>query len=1457
MRAHWSADPPGRSVRRYPQPPVKVDPASRPSPQPAAARPDGVDLARDEELAAILSHAVEEASRLLGADGGMVYLLDAASGRLRFARDAGVTGARRRAWARELSLAPGEGLFGRAVATGQVATTGDYPADQTIVHTPDADRVVREVGIRSMLVAPMSAAGGVVGALGIFSSRPSAFDQADAALVRALADHAASSVANRRLIEELALAKTELQRSAEAERTLREIAARLVTIRDPLELLEHVVRTAGRLVGADGAILARYDPERELLYWALDDGVQQRFDPDYVASLSLPVGVGVTGRAVAERRVVVCNEGLIDAFPRSPQSDHFFEVSGFHSMIAAPIASGDDLFGALEVYATREGAFRPSDADLIAAFADEAAIALTNARLIEDLAGAREIERRHAQEEHALREISARITALPDPGEVLEEIAEQARRLLGADLANIDLMEPIAGRMSWTSPPEAAPSDDGLVEMADLGPAEELPGLWGRAVFLRRVVATDDYLADTSFRHDPAIDANARRFGLTSAAAAPLLSSGRLLGTLQVATRQPGAYGRDEIALLEALATLAASAIASSRRVAELRSSQAELARRADRERTLREIAARVTAIRDPDELLQRIVDEAVRLLEADGARIDLYDPAARRLGWAFAAGATADADRDFFAEGGLALGEGVAGKAVAEGRTVLTGDYLTDTRLEKSDAAVRFVQATGVRSILGTPLEGDNGPLGALLVTSRHGDAFTDADAEILQALGIQASIAITNSRRLEELGRSRVDLAHRADTERTLREIAARIAALHDPRDVLQLAVDEAARLLHADGARIDVGGDESAGLRERYGEIASGSIAWVGSDPEHIGGPLGVSGRAIEAGVAFATDDYLADTTFPRSAVQEAYIRTRGIRSVLSAPLPGEGRPIGALTAVDRKPAAFDAVDAATLTALATHASLAVISARLIEDLARSRGELARSVETERTLREIAARIAALTDPAEVLTRVVEEARRLLGSEGAHLTRMSDDRSHLVPVVVAGGMDAETTAWLTTQQFPLNGGINGLAAGRDRVIWTEDYLTDPRIPHEPDDHEVAERMGLRAMAAAPLHVPGGEVIGTLAVSSREPRTFSADELDRLQGLADHAAIALANSLLFERLTRSESRYRVLVEGSPDIVFETDAKGRLTYLSESIERLLRWAPAELIGQNFLHIVDEASAEEGRALFARIAAEPQRVEQSSLALIHQDGRRIPFDLRGSGLISDGAFGGVHGSARDVGERERLQRELVRQAEELASSQERSHLARELHDSVTQALFSMGLVIRSVEVLLERDPTLVRERLEMLAELQRDALAEIRSLIFELRPGSLAEDGLVQALRTHVAGVEGRIGLPVILEADVLMGRLPAPVEEALYRIAQEALHNTVKHAAAHVVRIEIRASEDSASLAVEDDGLGFDPETIEAGHLGLPGMRTRAERLGGRLEIRSRRRRGTRIEVTIPLERA
>lgn len=209
---------------------------------------------------------------------------------------------------------------------------------------------------------------------------------------------------------------------------------------------------------------------------------------------------------------------------------------------------------------------------------------------------------------------------------------------------------------------------------------------------------------------------------------------------------------------------------------------------------------------------------------------------------------------------------------------------------------------------------------------------------------------------------------------------------------------------------------------------------------------------------------------------------------------------------------------------------------------------------------------------------------------------------------------------------------------------------------------------------------------------------------------------------------------------------------------------------------------------------------------------------------------------------------------LYEQAGQVAVLEERQRLARDLHDSVSQVLYSIGLGAKTARAALERDPSQLAEALEYVNRLAEAGQMEMRALIFELRPESLRTDGLVAALEKQAAALQARHQVSVQTsfcpEPDV-----PLAVKEALYRISQEAIHNIIKHARAAQVNLTLECSTGGLRLEIGDDGAGFDPSTPCPGHFGLQSMRERAARVGGELRIQSAPGRGTDIEVLIPLQ--
>ena len=1704
--------------------------------RPAPATTAGAHGEPDDSHA-LLSRAVEEAARLLKADGAMVYLVDEDEAELRFAVDAGIRNVEARQLIRDLTLPLGVGLYGRAVATGEVVVSGDYRRDERFRHSPVADRIVTIVDMRSMAAAPLIAEGEVLGALGAFSSRLDDFDEAEVALLRALADHAAAAIANQRLIQRLARSQEELARRVDAQRTLGKIAAQIAVIRRPEEILQSVVDAACRLIGSDGAHLTLMLPGGKLLRPTVVSGGNGAWTREWLSQLEFPVGGGINGLAAAQVEAVHTEDYLVD--PRIPHSDEDQSVAerlALRGMAAAPLrAPGAEVIGTLAVSFAEPHAFDDDELELLQGLADQGAIAISNARLTEELGQSREqyrylvdesvdimwsidadmrftyisdsVERmtgyrpdeligqhvsvatapesmelvartfadlhdhpesvyrlrileprkdgsllpvevrgtgivdaegkligahgtnrditeiarleedlreqadelaHRVEAQRTLAEMAAQLTSLRDPSAVLEQTLRAAVRLLKGDGGQIGMVAPDGeGVLRWGDGHSLV--HDELVPFTKEDHTRADDGVSGRAIHEGRASWTHDYLADASFGHEAESDRVARELGIRAVIAAPLLGDDGPMGAIGVFSERPGSFDADAGELLGLLADQAAIVLTNARLNAEAEVTAEKLARRVEAQRTLGEIAASITSIRDPAAVLSRAVAEAKRLLGAEHVVIHQVRTGTGELAdyrQVFGSGP----DESPIDDSTVSVGQGVAGRAVAEAMVTWTGDYLEDRSFPHTARADSWIRQHGYRSQMSAPLIGEAGPLGAISAYSTRHDAFHEDDAELLGALASHAAIVLGNARLYEELER-------RVEAQRSLGEIATQITAIRDPGDVLQRTLDEAVRLLDADGGRIELVA-EGGGLHWAFGHSAIDLPIERDEEVDPVQLDEGVSGRAVIERRVVRTGDYLADRSFAHSEAPDRYIRQHGIRSVMSAPLIGEDGAIGSLTIHSQARDAFDAANEELLEVLASQAAIAVTNARLYEQLAEESSALARQTDSQRrllqinqrllstlegasvleliadglknvvwydnlgvyrvnhdegflepvlardrnaaavldftiphgqgltwwtvehrepvllndalgdprivqipntpleeeaiiivplisgdevigamnisrtggsevaftdadfelvqlfaaqaavaitnarlyeelrersdaqrSLAEIAAQIASLHDPLTVIQRAVSDAARLLRAERAQINLAAEGGRHLERPIAAAPVPPSPD----DVEVPIGSGIAGMAAAERRVRWTGNYLEDDRFPHDEGDTRI-EAQAIKSMMSAPL-LGLDRLIGTITVQSPDTNAFNAGDAELLKLLADQAAIAMTNARLYMEVEESERRYRHLVDNSPDIVWSVDADGAFTFFSDSLESRTGWKPEQLLGRPFTTLAGEETLAEAIRAWELVRQNPDREQRVRLDLPLPDGRLSQAEVAMTGTIVDGRFAGAHGAVRDISERERLEGDLRSQAAELAASQERAHLARELHDSVTQALFSMGLTLRTLELLLMTNPEAAATKLAELRELQKDALAEMRTLIFELRPSSLESDGLVQALRTHATAVQRRTGLAIVVDAEPIE-RLPLPAEEALYRIGQEALHNDVKHANASNATIRLGTDGDRVLLSVTDDGVGFAPDEVPRGHLGLIGMRQRVDLVGGELRVESRAGGGTLIEAAVPVGR-
>jgi PAS domain S-box-containing protein len=327
-----------------------------------------------------------------------------------------------------------------------------------------------------------------------------------------------------------------------------------------------------------------------------------------------------------------------------------------------------------------------------------------------------------------------------------------------------------------------------------------------------------------------------------------------------------------------------------------------------------------------------------------------------------------------------------------------------------------------------------------------------------------------------------------------------------------------------------------------------------------------------------------------------------------------------------------------------------------------------------------------------------------------------------------------------------------------------------------------------------------------------------------------------------VIEKLRESEERYRDLVEKVSDVIYALDTEGVITYVSPAIEPLLGWRPDQITGQSFGRYILPEDVDRITDNFQRLASGKQ-LGPNEYRVIAASGEVRWIRLSSQPIVDGDQVTGIRGVLTDISERVQAEE----QREEAAAAAERERLARELHDAVTQSLFSVAAIAEALPRVWERNAQEARRGLEELRWLTQGALAEMRTLLLELRPSALTEQRLDLLLHQLTEAMTGRTRIPVTTQVTGDCS-LPTEVQIALYRIAQEALNNITKHARATMATIDLHCQPGYARLHISDDGRGFDPQGVQPGQLGLDIMRERAQSIGAILRIESQPNQGTRV---------
>lgn len=506
----------------------------------------------------------------------------------------------------------------------------------------------------------------------------------------------------------------------------------------------------------------------------------------------------------------------------------------------------------------------------------------------------------------------------------------------------------------------------------------------------------------------------------------------------------------------------------------------------------------------------------------------------------------------------------------------------------------------------------------------------------------------------------------------------------------------------------------------------------------------------------------------------------------------------------------------------------------------------------------LNDISNLITQTLETKEILVSVTERIADMMGVEVV-LVFLVNYRTYELELLAHRGVSQGFVAAM--EGMKVSEGFNGEVAASGEAIVVEDTSRDPRLSAE----EVLKE-GLHAQLIVPLKFKD-RGIGTLCVSTRQPRQFQPEEVELLTAIGNEIGVAVENARLYQvqkqtaaELQASERKYRTLFESANDAIWVHDLDGNFLAVNQACADLTECTIEQLSHMNvrsFLRDNGLALARKVRDKLLRSEATNGPYEQ---VFVRKDGTEVILRLSTSLITADGKPTAFQHIARDVTEEKRVQQNLRYHLQQVVKAQEeeRKRIARELHDDTAQILGSLS---REVDNFVRKKSYLLPDEvafLKYMREQLNHGLQEVHRFSQDLRPSIIDDLGLSPALKSLVNKMKEHNGIDVELELLGNERRFTPEAELLLFRIVQEALSNIRKHAQASAAWVEINFAEGTTRVAIRDNGHGFElpartDDFLHSGRLGLAGMQERAWLLGGTLEVQSTPGGGTTITVEIP----
>jgi PAS domain S-box-containing protein len=559
------------------------------------------------------------------------------------------------------------------------------------------------------------------------------------------------------------------------------------------------------------------------------------------------------------------------------------------------------------------------------------------------------------------------------------------------------------------------------------------------------------------------------------------------------------------------------------------------------------------------------------------------------------------------------------------------------------------------------------------------------------------------------------------------------------------------------------------------------------------------------------------------------------------------------------------------------------------RIQKALRKVNAQLGQRIEELTVLNYIAQRVATGADLKAALAFAAEAITQHFNAFSTGISLFNETRAEQTLVAMYQVRDQEKLDFVG-QLIPITNQITDVInQGRSFVI------PDPQTsPHTAAYHQFIQEWNLQCLMLVPLQTRG-EIIGAIVISTNQVgRMFTEAEVKLAETISGQIAGVIENARLFEAERRQRQMAESLREVAMSLNRSLEQETVLTTIMEQLGRVIRYDS----GSIFLQEGDDLVMSKGRNVAKRFVGHriPLTSANPSVRVFKQEQPLIITDVDTDPhwqMISDNPIQSWMGVPLVIGQKvigvltadsfevntyteedaQILQTfanqaavaienaQLYQQAQQAAAAEERNRLARNLHDSVTQALFSASLVAEVLPQIWQRDPDEARQGLEELRRLTKGALAEMRTLLLELRPKALLQARLDDLLQQLSQALASQTPIQVIMETEPAPA-LPPEVQLTLYRIAQETFNNIIKHAAdATQVTVNLHISpplspnqaetwQGRVALSICDNGRGFDPNHIAPDKLGLNIMRERARDIGATLNIESQPGQGTEVRL-------